>query len=511
MSDTVRESWGSKAGFLLAAAGSAVGLGNIWRFTYIMGENGGGAFIAVYLLCIAAIGVPVFLAELAIGRHTKRNPVGAFEALRPGTFWKHVGALGVVAGFMILSFYSVVGGWVIYYLAQSVLGNVSALSSPEAAGVYFNGLTTSGGAGTMLHALFMLVTIAIVARGIRGGIEKVSKVLMPLLLAILVILIVRGLLLPGAGEGVRFLLWPDLTKLSPSVLLTAMGHAFFTLSLGMGAMITYGSYLGRDANLPRSSLDVAAIDTGIAIAAGFAIFPALFALGMEPGQGPGLIFVTLPVVFSQLAGGTVFATLFFLLVFMAAITSSISMLEVVAAYFIDERDWSRPKAAWVLGGMIFVLGLPSALATGPMAGMSIAGLLGGAAGQGALGNIGILNLNWFDLISHVVSDYMLPIGGLFVALFVGWVWEQRLARAEVTDGCPGFAWCGVWLNMLRYLAPLVIAQVLALGILAEFPAEHFPGVASFVAAVEPWLAVSAAVAALAAVALAVWRPQGEPA
>ena len=481
-----RENWGSKAGFLLAAAGSAIGLGNIWRFTYIMGENGGAAFILVYVACIVLIGAPVFLAELVIGRHTQLNPVGAFDALKPGTAWKYAGGLGVIAGALLLSFYSVVAGWVMAYALQAPLGIVSALASPDESGAHFDALSTSLYQSTLFHALFMLLTVVIVARGVKGGIERASKIMMPLLFVLLGILVVRGLFLPGAGAGIDFMLRPDFSALNPTVVLIAMGHAFFTLSVGMGAMITYGSYLSNDVNLPRSSLQVAFMDTLIAVAAGFAIFPALFAFGMEPAEGPGLVFVTLPVVFHQMTGGAIFASIFFWLFLMAALTSSISLLEVVSAYFIDQRGWSRNKAVWVLGGSIFALGIPSALAAGPWANVTIAGLLGGAPGEGALGSVRFFQLNWFDLISHIVSDYMLPVGGFFVCLLVGWAWRRSVIEQEVRLGNPAFAVLTLWLNLLRYVGPLVIGEVLLLGILAEFPPEYFPRIAATVDTLHVW-------------------------
>jgi NSS family neurotransmitter:Na+ symporter len=496
MSDAAgRGQWGSKAGFLLAAAGSAIGLGNIWRFTYIMGENGGAAFILVYVACIILIGAPVFLAELVIGRRTQLNPVDAFASLAPGSAWKYVGALGVLAGALLLSFYSVVAGWVMAYALQAPLGNISSLADPEASGSYFGALSQSTGQSLVYHALFMIVTMVIVARGIKGGIERASKIMMPILFVLLAALVVRGVLLPGAGAGVDFMLRPDFSALDPTVVLIAMGHAFFTLSVGMGAMITYGSYLSKDNDLPRASLQVAFMDTFIAIAAGFAIFPALFAFGMEPSEGPGLVFVTLPVVFHQMPGGALFATMFFALFLMAALTSSISLLEVVAAYFIDHLKWSRVKAVALLGGGIFLLGIPAALASGPWAGWSIAGMLGSADGQGVLGSVRIFQLNWFDLISHIVSDYMLPIGGFFVCLFVGWFWDRAAVEAEVNTGSPGFRAMNLWVNLLRWVGPLVIGEVMVLGILAEFPAEFFPRLAGTVDSLQTWfLAINILVA-----------------
>ncbi|MFQ5743470.1 MAG: sodium-dependent transporter [Acidobacteriota bacterium] len=500
-----REAWGSRAGFLLAAAGSAIGLGNIWRFPYIMGQNGGAAFILVYLICIALIGAPVFLAELALGRRTQRNPVGAFRALAPATSWPLVGALGVVAGALLLSFYSVIAGWVMAYMLESPLGIISGLATPEQAGDHFGALSGSSLWSIGFHALFLLLTMIIVARGIKGGIERASKIMMPILFVLLGVLIVRGLLLAGSSAGVSFMLRPDFSKITPTATLTAMGHAFFTLSVGMGAMITYGSYMSHDHDLPQSSVVVATMDTLVAVAAGFAIFPALFAFGMEPAQGPGLIFVTLPVVFHQIPGGAFFAFIFFTLFLMAALTSSISLLEVVAAYFIDELRWSRRRAVWLIGSGIFLVGIPSALATGAWSGWSVTTMLGGTAGAGILGHVGIFQLNWFDLISHIVSDYMLPIGGLFICLFVGWYWDRLEVEEEVRMGNPGFRLLGIWINLLRYVGPLVIAQVLALGIMAEFPSAYFPRIAAVVDQLHLWFTWLDLLVSVAVVGGGMWQ------
>jgi NSS family neurotransmitter:Na+ symporter len=503
-----REVWGSRVGFILAAAGSAIGLGNIWRFTYVMGNNGGAAFILIYLVCVALIGIPLFLAELTVGRKTQLNPVGAFRVLRPGSAWPLVGAMGVLAGFLILSYYAVVAGWVLAYAVESPLGTISGLSTPAEAQAHFGALTGSALKSLGYHGLFMLLTILIVVRGIKGGIERASKIMMPAFFLLLLVLIARGLLLPGSGAGVEFLLRPDLSKISPSVFLEALGQAFFTLSLGMGAMITYGSYLSRESNLPRSSVEVAGMDTLVAVAAGFAIFPALFAFGMQPEQGPGLIFVTLPVVFHQMPAGAVFATIFFALVLVAALTSAISLLEVCATYFIDERGWSRSRAAWVLGGITFVLGIPAALAKGPWADWSVASLLGATSGEGLLGSIGTLQLNWFDLVGTITSNYMLPLGGLLTALFVGWVWDRREVGREVRAGRRSFKLAQTWINLLRFVAPLVIAEVLLLGLLAEFPAQHYPGVARLVERLQvafTWLDIVVAIVVVGA-SLARMRP-----
>ncbi len=484
-----REVWGSRVGFILAAAGSAVGLGNVWRFPYVLGENGGGAFVLVYLACVVIVGAPVFLAELTIGRHTQRNPVGAMKKLRPGRFWPAVGGMGVLAGFLILSYYSVIAGWTLGYTIEGIFAGAASPESPEASQAYFEAFTSSSVKVVGYHALFMIATILIVARGIKAGIEWASKVMMPAFLTLLFVLIIRGLMLPGSGAGVAFILQPDFSKLTPDVIFNAMGQAFFTLSLGMGAMITYGSYMSSRDNLVRSSAEVAAMDTSVAVISGFAIFPALFALNMEPAQGPGLIFATLPAVFAQIPGGAIFSFMFFFLMLLAALTSSISLLEVCSCYFIDQWNWSRTKAAWVLGGTILVLGVPSALTTtSAWQDWSIAGMLGAERGVGFLGNIGILQHNWQALMEAITANYMLPMGGLLIAVFVGYVWARSETVAEVKQGFAGFRGAPLWLNLLRYVCPLVVTQILLVGILNEFQPGYFPWAQTLIDRLVPWFA-----------------------
>ena len=468
---TGREQWGSGLGFILAAAGSAIGLGNIWRFPYITGENGGGAFVLLYLVCIAAIGIPVMLCELVLGRHTQRNPVGAFAQIMPrasnlahaigllmilvGAFllafrsfgwaavmlvlgacvfrfrWKMVGAMGVLAGFTILAFYSVVGGWTLSYVAQAATGRLAFAETADSAAHFgafiLNPYWAVGG-----HAVFMLLCVLIVDRGVRGGIERWSKILMPTLFLLLLALIVRGLTLPGATAGVRFFLRPDFSRITTGSVLAALGLAFFSLSLGMGAMITYGSYTRRSQNLFTSTLWIVGLDTMLAMMAGLAIFPAVFALGFTPGAGPGLVFQVLPTVFHMIPFGAFWATLFFLLLGVAALTSAISLLEVVTAYFVDERGWSRHAATRVFGAIIFLLGALCAVSVAdwealPGLQRALVAAFGSVAGS------------FFDVLEHVSSDWMLPLGGLFIALFVGWVWGTRKAVDEIRHGSLNFA------------------------------------------------------------------------
>ena len=336
-----RGAWGSKLGFILAASGSAIGLGNIWRFPYSAGEGGGGAFVLVYLLFVALIGVPVMLAELSVGRTTQKSPVGAYKALVPGTWWPYVGGLGVLTGFGILAFYSVVAGWTLAYLGSAFTGGIAGLTDGAASEAYFVDLIGNGWEAAALAALFLLITALVVRGGISGGIERATKILMPLLLGILVILAVRSVTLPGAGEGIAYLFKPDFSAMTGSDVMGALGQALFSLSLGMGAMITYGSYMPKDQDLPSSGIIVALFDTGIAILSGLIIFPALFAAGAQPDGGPGLVFIVLPTIFESPPAGGLFAITFYLLLSIAALTSTISLLEVVVSYFVDEKSWGR--------------------------------------------------------------------------------------------------------------------------------------------------------------------------
>ena len=467
-----REHWGSGLGFILAAAGSAVGLGNIWKFPYITGQNGGGAFVVVYLVCIAVIGLPVMLCEIALGRRTQRNPVGAFKKLSPGSSvvahllgagtvltglfllafqrwgwaallliigmlvfqygWTVVGAMGVLAGFTILAFYSVVAGWTIGYIVESLRGQL-AFADMSAAGEHFGQFIADPRWAVGCHFVFIVLCVLIVIRGVRSGIERWSKILMPLLFLLLFVLIVRGITLEGALEGVRFYLSPDFSKINAESILVALGHAFFSLSLGMGAMITYGSYVGRGQNIFLAALSITALDTLVALMAGLAIFPAVFAMGFEPGAGPGLVFQVLPAVFNGIPGGCwLWATLFFLLLAVAALTSGISLLEVVTAYFVDERKWSRRDATLVCGGVIFLLGSVCALSIGDWDNMTWL--------QGGLEKVfGGTKASFFDVLDNLASNWMLPLGGMLICIFVGWIWGTRNAVTEIRQGSHNFA------------------------------------------------------------------------
>lgn len=436
-----REHWGSRIGFILAAAGSAVGLGNIWRFPYITGKYGGAAFVLVYLALIFIVGFSVMLAEMAIGRKAQLNAVGSFQKLRGGA-WPIVGWMGVLAGFMILSFYGVIGGWTIKYFIWSFTGLMGDAAAGKAGDV-FGAFVTNTPQVIMYQAIFMLITIWVVYKGIGEGIEKYCKILMPALFVILLILIVRSVTLEGAGKGLEFYLKPDFSKLTGESIAAALGQAFFSLSLGMGCMITYGSYVDKQTTLPGAAIQVCVIDTMVAVLAGLAIFPAVFAFGVDAGAGPGLTFVTLPSVFAKMAGSSIWSALFFLLLFIAALTSAISLLEVVAAYVID-KGWARPKAAVIMGLLIFALGVPSAMS------------LTGAPK--------IAGKDFLDAMDFLSSNVLLPLGGVFIALFVGWFWTADARREVTNEGTHSFGMMEPWIWVCRVIAPLGILYIFITGL-----------------------------------------------
>jgi len=413
-----REQWGSRLGFIFAAAGSAVGIGNIWKYPSMAGQNGGGAFTVVYLICILIVGLSIVVAEFVIGRNTQLSPVGAFEKLAPRSNWKWVGFLGVASAFVILSFYGVVGGWILKYIIDSITGGFGILSgNPDKAGAMFDGFITSTFSPIIYQIFFMALCIFVIVQGVKGGIEKWSKVMMPIIIILLGVLAIRGITLEGGMEGLSFLFNPRFEDLTASAIVLALGHAFFTVSLGMGTMITYGSYLNKKQNLMSSALWVIFLDTAIAMLAGVAIFTTVFALGANPAEGPGLIFVILPSIFPQLSGGAVWGTLFFILLFMAALTSAISILEVVTAYFIDQKGWSRKKATIRFGAIITIVGVFCSLSLG-----------------GGINITGFLEMPFFDVMDYLSSKYMLPIGGMLTAIFILDKWGIKEYMYELRQG-----------------------------------------------------------------------------
>ncbi len=435
--------WASRMGFILAAAGSAVGLGNIWKFPYITGVHGGGAFVLVYLACIALVGMPIMMAEFLIGRHGQRDPVGSFESLAgKGSPWKLVGWGAVAASFILLSFYAVVAGWSLDYVVKAATGALAGRPAEEISNL-FGQLVSSPWQVIFWQALFMVLTMAIVHGGVGKGIERWSKILMPLLFLLLLLLFGRAMLSPGAKEGLAFMFAPDFSKLTPAALLDALGHAFFTLSLGAGSMITYGSYLDARSDLFSLSLRITVLDTLIAMFAGLAIFPIVFAAGLEPSAGPGLVFQTIPIVFSELPFGSVLALLFFLLFAFAALSSSISMLEVSVAYLIDEKNWPRPRATWLLGSGALLLGIPSALSFNRWS--EVKPLFG---------------KTFFDFFDMLISSYMLPLGGLCVAVYAGWFWKGEEEKTELLGERKRPWLFPLWHFLLRYVAPAAVLIII---------------------------------------------------
>ena len=431
-----RGEWSSKLGFILAAAGSAIGLGNIWRFPYVTGENGGAAFLVLYLLAVVLLGVPVMVAELTIGRYGRRNPVGAFEAIKPGTKWKIIGYAGVITGIFILSYYTVLAGYTIGYIFKTLFNNTGS----------FESFTSNPTLSIMLLLIFSVLTVLVVHGGVKNGIERWAKILMPLLFVLLIVLIIRSLTLKGAEKGLIFYLKPDFSKVTGKTVIAALGQAFFSLSLGMGAMITYGSYLSKKDNIITSGLYVAFFDTLIAVMAGLLIFPALFAMGMNPSAGAGLVFKVLPQIFRMIPGGNVVGAGFFLLLSIAALTSTISLLEVATSYLVDEKRIPRRKAVWIVGLITFLLGIPSALSMGTVKFLS---------------DLPVVHKDFLSLMDWIFGNLMLAIGALFIALFVGWVWKTENAVKEIASGYPDvFKIKGTLSFMLKYLCPVMIAILL---------------------------------------------------
>jgi NSS family neurotransmitter:Na+ symporter len=439
---TDRGQWSSKTGFILAAAGSAIGLGNIWRFPYVVGQNGGAAFVLLYILFVAIIGLPYMFAELALGRASRKNPVGAIDHIKPGTPWRAVGMLGVLTGVGILAFYGVIAGWTIGYIYKMAVGSTGG----------FGEFTANPGLVLGLFALFMLFTTLIVYGGVQNGIERWAKILMPLLFVLLIGLIIYANTLEGASKGLSFYLKPDFSKITGRVALAALGQAFFSLSLGMGLMITYGSYVSKKDDMVTSGACIAIFDTLIAIFAGLIIFPALFAMGQQPDAGPTLVFVVLPELFAQMPGGLIVGTLFFILLSVAALTSTISLLEVEVAYLVDQHGVHRKKVVWGAALFTFLVGVPCALSQGASDFWS---------------NFGVLPARLTgdpDFLSHmsfVFGDFSLAFGALLLSIFVGWVWGAKHAADEIEEGSGFFSQTrGVWIFMIKYFIPVVIFVIL---------------------------------------------------
>ena len=390
------------------------------------------------------VGLPIVVGEFVLGRKTQLSPVGAYDQIAPGSFWKWIGFLGVASAFVILSFYGVVGGWILKYTFASLTGGFEALvNDPEGAGTMFNGIITSTWEPIFWQVIFMGLCTWVIVNGVKGGIEKWSRIMMPLIIFILIILAVRGLTLPNGKEGLAFLFKPRFEDLTASAIVLALGHSFFTLSLGMGTMITYGSYLDKEQDLVGSAIWVILLDTAIAMLAGIAIFTTVFALGADPAEGPGLIFVVLPTVFPQLAGGTIWASLFFVLLFMAALTSAISILEVVTAYFIDQKGWDRARATIIFGTVITVVGVFCSLSLG-----------------GGINLTGFLSMSFFDFMDYLSSKYMLPIGGMFMAIFILYRWGVPSFVSELETGIKDYRIDHRVVGVLLYISASVVGFII---------------------------------------------------
>ncbi|CAG4971884.1 MAG: sodium-dependent transporter [Lysobacter sp.] len=435
--------WSSRLAFILAATGSAVGLGNIWRFPYLASDNGGGAFVLVYLGCIFFVGLPVLIAEILIGRHGRRSPITALAQITRETgaprAWAGIGWIGIVAGVLILSFYSVVGGWTLRYawLYLSQLFGGPAILDPAAS---FGAMLADPAALALWHALFMAVTVGVVALGVEKGLERAVRFLMPALFLTLLLLVGYGATTGHLGQAASFLFRPDWSKVDSGVLVAAMGQAFFTLSLGMCAMMTYGAYLPAKVSIPRTVAIVAVCDTTVALLAGLAIFPIVISFGISPeGGGPGLIFTSLPLAFEAMPGGIVYGLAFFALLFVAAWTSSISLLEPATAYMV-ERGRSRRSAALMMAGLCWALGLVTVFSFNIWS------------------HVRMLDRDLMGLIELVANDIMLPLGGLLIALFAGWVLKDSILREQLA-GMPAWGFT-VWRWLLRVLCPLLVLAVL---------------------------------------------------
>lgn len=444
---TVRDTFSGKIGVIAAAAGSAIGLGNIWRFPYVTGVNGGGAFLLVYVSFVLAIGFPVMLAELSIGRRAQKNALGSFKALAPGKPWYLVGLMGIVSAFLILAFYSTIAGWTLEYLVKA-LGNSFSNKSSDALRQSFEVFQSGSFRPLLWQAVFMFLTAYIIYSGVQKGIEKYSKILMPILFLLIIIMSIRSVSLPGSVAGLKFLFKPDFSKITWQVVLAALGQAAFSLSIGMGTLITYGSYVKKDNNLPSIAFQVSVADTLVAILAGVMIFPAVFAFSIDPAEGFGLAFIVLPNIFAQMPGGYFFAIFFFILLAIAALTSTVSVLEVVVAYFSEELKMSRTKATIIGAVAINVLGVFATLSFGPLKNFLI---------------FGKTLFGWFDYLS---ANVLLPLGATFIVLFVGWYLGKKAFVEEITSGGQyRIRIAGILIIILKYLAPLAIATVFITGIL----------------------------------------------
>ncbi len=440
-----RGSFAGKLSAVLVAAGSAVGLGNIWRFPSLAADNGGGAFLVIYLLCVLLLGVPLIWAEFSVGRSTQLGAVGAYRKINK--HWGFIGYFGVLAAFLLLGFYYVVSGWTLDYFVESVTGNLANCSTPDEYRALFDNFKTATWKPLLFAWAFILITHFVIAQGVQKGIEKFSNILMPLLFVILFVMAIHSILMPGSAEGLKFFLKPDFSAISTQTVLMAMGQAFFSLSIGMGCMVTYASYFNRTTNLKTTGLQVTMLDTLVAFTAGIIIFPAAFSVGIfnageTPMAGPELIFITLPAIFNSLPLSMLWSAIFFLLIIVAALTSTISIHEVVAAYLNEEWNFSRRVANWTSTIGMFIVATLASLSLG------------------VLNDVRIFGLTFFDLFDYVTANLLLPIGGLCTSIFVGWVLEKKFLESELTnDGKLDGRIVPVVRFMLRWICPLIVLAI----------------------------------------------------
>ncbi|KGA97469.1 hypothetical protein AJ85_13805 [Alkalihalobacillus alcalophilus ATCC 27647 = CGMCC 1.3604] len=444
-----QEQWSSKLGFVFATAGTAIGLGAIWKFPYIAGTSGGGAFFLLFLLFTFLIGLPLLIGEFVLGRTTGKEAVSTYKELAPKSFWPITGWIGVVACFLILSFYSVIGGWSLLYILETLTGQMNNLTVEQLSNK-FGEMIASPWRALGAQALFMLMTIYVISKGVQSGIERASKIMMPALLILLVIIAARSLTLEGAWEGVQFLLKPQWSNIQSDTILFALGQAFFALSLGVSVMVTYSSYVSKKQNLPLTATIIGVMNIIVALLAGLMIFPGVFTFGLEPSEGPALIFVVLPTIFNQMPLGTLFMLAFFILFFFAALTSAFSLLEIIVATFSKGDQQKRVKFSWGIGTIIFIVGIPSALS------------------YGVLADFQLFNLTFFDSLDYLASNILLPVGALLVALFITRKVPKERLLNEIKQGSNvGMRFFACWYFLVKYMIPLAII-IIFLDVLGVF-------------------------------------------
>ncbi|MGG4452929.1 sodium-dependent transporter [Brevibacillus porteri] len=432
------EQWTSRLGFILAAAGSAIGLGAIWKFPYMVGTSGGGAFFLLFIIFTLVIGLPLLLGEFTIGRSTQKEAISAYKTIAPGSLWHWIGRLGVITCFLLLSFYSVVGGWILSYLLRGFTGQLQGPAYDKV----FGDVIGDPVSAVVAQLVFMLITAWVVARGVQSGIESANKYMMPGLFLLFLVLMVRSLTLDGAMDGVSFFLRPDFSKLSAESILYALGQSFFALSVGVSVMVTYSSYLAKNESLVRSAGSIVSLNLLVSLFAGLAIFPAVFSLGVEPTAGPGLLFIVLPSVFEQIAFGSIFLLIFLALFLFATLTSAFSMLEIIVASLAKGDEKKRKSLAWVIGLLIFIVGVPSALSFGVWSEVTLFGK------------------SIFDAMDFLVSNILMPLGALLIAIFV----PLKMKRETLINELGAHTSLGkrlfiIWLLLIKYVAPIAILAV----------------------------------------------------